>query len=262
MSWLDRIARPARGPANGRPRLNIPEMPAALYAIGDVHGCFEQFQLLQQQIIADARRIEGPKVLVMLGDYVDRGPQSASVIDALMQPPPAGFTTICLAGNHEIMMLAHLANPGRDNGWLELGGLATLQSYGIDASLYADAGRRERQALLDAYVPRDHIDFLEHLPVLAQVGPVLFVHAAAQPGLTLAEQDETVLLWDRQALAPLPDDSWDLVVHGHTPSPQPVIAAGNINIDTGCFATGILTALRLDGNQKQDFLRVDVNNPS
>jgi serine/threonine protein phosphatase 1 len=262
MSWLDRFTRPARTAIGERPRLSLPEMPAALYAIGDIHGCYSQFRLLQQKIVDDSRTIAGPKCLVMLGDYVDRGPKSASVIDDLMKPPADGFTKICLAGNHEVMMIAHFDNPGRDNGWLELGGLATLASYGIDQTSYADAGRRERLSLLHSYIPQDHIEFLKTLPVLAQVGPILFVHAAAQPGRTLAEQDEDFLIWSRETPAPLPDDSWNMVVHGHTPSPQPLIEAGNINIDTGCFATGILTALRLDRTQEPNFISVDSNKPS
>jgi len=149
------LARSARSDRH----LELAEAPAALYAIGDVHGCLDQLLALETQIQADSAALPGEKVIVMLGDYVDRGPSAAGVIDHLMARPPEGFRRICLMGNHELMAQDFIAKPTPRSNWLHNGGLDTLQSYGI----MPDALRSARSALwpmlVKAHIPQEHVAF-------------------------------------------------------------------------------------------------------
>lgn len=230
------------------------DWPAVVYAIGDVHGCVAQLRLLHDHIFADAADIAGEKLIVGLGDYVDRGVNSAGVIDFLSHPMPAGFRRVCLAGNHEVMILEHLAYPRADDPWLSFGGLETLISYGIDPSRYIAAPIKERASLLQSHIPAQHIHFLQSLPLMLTLPGAVLVHAGIRPGVDLADQSEDDLLWMRER--PEAGSDSPLVIHGHTPAPQPVIHGKNIGIDTGAFATGILTAVRLRPDQKPFFMSV------
>ncbi len=243
-----------------RPRLHIPEWPAVVYAIGDVHGCLAQLRLLHQKILADAASIEGTKLIVSLGDYVDRGVDSAGVLDFLLSGVPEGFSRVCLAGNHEVMMLDHIAEPRSADRWLDYGGLETLMSYGIDTPAYLTAGARERSGLLRSHIPSQHLEFLKELPVALSLPGLVLVHAGMRAGVPLEDQDEDDLLWIRDQGGDGQPDAADgpLLVHGHTPTPSPRINGRNINIDTGAFATGILTAVRLRPGEKPFFLNVGV----
>jgi serine/threonine protein phosphatase 1 len=241
-----------------RPRLHIPEWPAVVYAIGDVHGCLAQLRLLHEKILTDAASFAGTKLIVSLGDYVDRGTDSAGVLDFLMSGVPEGFSRICLAGNHEVMMLDHISEPRSADRWLSLGGVETLISYGVSPSRYLVATTKERTAILQSHIPSQHLKFLRSLPVVLSLPGVVLVHAGVKAGVPLKEQDENDLLWIRDH-----DDTGQaraadspLVVHGHTPAPEPSIIGNRVNIDTGAFATGILTAVRLRPGDKPFFLTV------
>src|SRR5882757_1141637 len=109
-----------------------------VYAIGDVHGCYKELRSLEQKILLDALPLRERKIIIMLGDYVDRGPQSARVLDHLLAPPPRGFLRVCLAGNHEIAMLNYLDGTLSRDPWLSVGGLQTLFSYGVDPTRLTD----------------------------------------------------------------------------------------------------------------------------
>nr|WP_318011641.1 metallophosphoesterase [Mesorhizobium sp. CO1-1-8] len=109
-----------------RPRLDIDMQDAVVYAIGDVHGCYKELRALEQKILLDSLRFQSRKIIVMLGDYIDRGFQSARVLDHLLAPPPKGFQRICLAGNHEVAMLNYLDGNLSREPWLATGGLQTL----------------------------------------------------------------------------------------------------------------------------------------
>jgi serine/threonine protein phosphatase 1 len=229
-----------------RRRLKVEE-PAVVYAIGDIHGCFDQLQDLLGIIANDARRVAGRCILVTLGDYVDRGPKSASVLDWLCGPAPEGFERYSLAGNHEAMMLDFIGSPSPNSPWLEFGGTETLASYGIDSRDFTRASPRERAAILQACIPQDHIDLLRDLPGMIELPGIVFVHAGIRPGLALAEQDDDDLLWIREPFLSTAWDSGPLLVHGHTPAIAPVVAGRRICVDTGAFATGVLTAVRMAG---------------
>jgi serine/threonine protein phosphatase 1 len=224
-------------------RLAVPERPRLLYAIGDVHGCLDALLALEARIVADAGDAEGEKWLVHLGDYVDRGPQSAEVIEHLLGPAPDGFRRICLCGNHDAAMLGVLHGSLPIEDWLALGGDATLRSYGLDPRglvgfrLGRSAASRRHKLL--AHIPEDHIAFLEGLPYLLTVPGYVFVHAG---------------LWIRDEFLLSDHDFGVRVVHGHTIAEEPELLPHRIGLDTGCFATGRLTALRIDAGGRAEIL--------
>ena len=243
-------AAPAQPQRSEREHLSAPEWPAVVYAIGDVHGCLVELRGLEQRIVEDAADIEGEKWLVYLGDLVDRGPDSVGVLDRLLARPPQGFRRICLAGNHEIMMLGFLENPASQPEWLQFGGQQTLASYGIDAARLLATPARQRRAILDSHVPQDHVEFLAELPLTLSLPGVVFVHAGLRPDVPLDRQAENDLLWIREEFFQAPPLPGRLVVHGHTPARDVVIVPGRICVDTGAFATGRLTAVRLSRDQE------------
>ncbi len=230
----------------GHPRLSSDEWPAVVYAIGDVHGCHAELMRLEAIITADAASVAGEKWLIMLGDYVDRGPASADVLHHLCRPPPEGFRRVCLLGNHEAMMLDFLANPRNDSSWLRFGGIETLRSYGIDEALFAQADLTGRRSILDDSIPPDHVAFMSSLPIMLSLPGMVFVHAGIRPNVAIEAQQDEDLIWIREAFLGLESHSGPRVVHGHTPSDRPSIRSHRIGIDTAAFATGILTAVRMD----------------
>ena len=183
--------------------------------------------------------------LVMLGDYVDRGPNSASVLDRLISKPDGAIQRrFCLAGNHEEVMLDFIRSPSADHRWLDFGGLETLYSYGI----YEIPTNRQRlQSLVQSHIPDEHIALLEALPSLMSVPGYCFVHAGIDASVALADQDDATLLWSR----PSPDSPQPFdytVVHGHTPVETVRLENDRINVDTGAYKSGILSAVRIAGN--------------
>lgn len=228
-----------------RPRLSATAWPDAIYAIGDVHGCLGLLRQMERTIAEDAKEIGGEAWIVCLGDYVDRGPNSAGVIDYLLAPQPDGLKRICLAGNHETMMLEHLRDATKAGGWLELGAAETLASYGIDAQSYAGLSRTNRRQILASHIPVEHETFLADLPVSLSVPGAVFVHAGLRAGVPVEEQTESDLLWIRGGFIDRPRTDGPWVVHGHTPVERPEIDGRRIAIDTAAFATGCLSAVRL-----------------
>ncbi|MGE0722738.1 MAG: metallophosphoesterase family protein [Alphaproteobacteria bacterium] len=232
-----------------------PSIPAgsAVYAVGDVHGRADLLADLQAQIVADARRVEADRrVVVYLGDYVDRGGQSREVIDRLLDVPLPGFESVHLMGNHEAFLLQFLETIAAGPGWMMNGGRATLASYGIqpparitDAQLLA-----ETQAHLRAALPEDHRLFLETLGLSHVEGDYAFVHAGIRPGVPLDEQAPADLLWIREPFLDWTGPLERVIVHGHTISEQPEIRPNRIGIDTGAFASGVLTCLALHGDRR------------
>lgn len=235
--------RPVPAPMRGR--LHLQEWPAAVYAVGDIHGCLEQAQALEQMIAADAADTTGDVLIVYLGDYVDRGPDSAGVVDFLMSRPPAGIRRECLAGNHEVMMSAFVRTPRSDTDWLGFGGMETLYSYGISGMALLGKSQRERRAILDSHIPSDHIAWLDGLPLMLTLPGTVFVHAGLRPGIALDQQSEDDLLWIRDDFFSAPPQEGMLVVHGHTPGATPIVLPHRICVDTGACATGILSAVRV-----------------
>ncbi|KFC62705.1 Serine/threonine protein phosphatase I [Devosia sp. LC5] len=267
-SMLSLIRRllPQRQPdpaPQGRERLVAQQWPSAVYAIGDIHGCLPELQRIEQMILEDAAGVTGEIWLVYLGDYVDRGANSAGVIDHLLSPPPAGTRRICLAGNHEELMLAYCRNPVAGAQWLKLGAAETLQSYGVPMAGFATASVQARLGRLRSHIPFGHLEFLESLPVALSLPGVVLVHAGMKPDVPLDQQSDDILQWMRYepaSTAPWPEHL--LVVHGHTPAAEPYISPGRICIDTGAYATGRLTAIRLVPGEVPHLLTATAHGPA
>ncbi len=220
------------------PRLAFHTWPAAIYAVGDVHGCLEQLLLLEDQIAADAEAIEGEKWLVTLGDHIDRGPNSAEVIEHLMGPAPAGFRRFSLLGNHEVMLLDFFRDPDANRYWLEEGGTQTLGSYDAGFNLTTPS------AITD-WVPPRHLDFIAALPICLSLPGWLFVHAGIRPGVPLSLQTDEDLTWIRAPFLTSQLTGGLRVVHGHTPGPDIVVTPHRIDVDTQCYRSGKLSAVRV-----------------
>ena len=224
-----------------------------VYAIGDVHGRLDLLMGLIGRIRADdARRGRADTHVVMLGDLVDRGPNSAHVIEYLRSLHQWGFATFhFLCGNHEEVMLRALApgaNP-EETGWLRFGGYETMASYGAEPSLFQAEGAALAEAMR-ALVPGSHIAFLERMADHVMIGDYLFVHAGIRPGLALDRQTSTDLRWIRDAFLDDARDHGMIVVHGHSVTGEPEVRSNRIGIDTGAYRTGLLTAIGLEGDER------------
>lgn len=230
-----------------RSRLTLGDDFAAVYAVGDVHGRFDLLQRMETLIEADAAAIGGKKLLVMLGDYIDRGPQSGQVIDHLLAPPPDSFTRICLAGNHEQMLIEFMREPSAQHDWLQYGGVDTLMSYGVTMAELQEAAKTPRRLkrLVQAAIPAEHFNFIETLPSLLTMTGYTFAHAGIRPGIALESQEDEDLLWIRHVFIGSTEDFGSVVVHGHTPIRSAEIWPNRIAIDTGAFATGLLSAVKV-----------------
>ena len=235
--------------ARARVRLDMADM--AVYAIGDVHGCIDELRALERVIIQDAEELPGRKLIVMLGDYVDRGPASAQVLDHLIEPPPGGFERICLCGNHEMVMLYYLAGRAARAGWIALGAEPTLLSYGIDAERLQNIYPTDRQVdeAIRAAIPAAHIAFLRSLPIMIEMPRFVFVHAGIRPELPLDRQSDEDLVFIRSAFFERAHLLSHYVVHGHTPVDEAGREGMHVNIDTGAYFSGRLTALRIWQNR-------------
>jgi serine/threonine protein phosphatase 1 len=215
-----------------------------VYAIGDIHGCAEQLDALHGLIALDLRdRPVDSAVLIHVGDYVDRGPDTAGVIARLLDGSPVpGTEMVNLLGNHESTMLDALSGErAAATDWLFAGGRPALESYGVDPD-------SPRESWRDA-VPAAHIAFLKALRLTHREGGYLFVHAGVRPGVKLADQHRDDLLRMRAAFLFSELDFGAVVVHGHTPVKHPVIKHNRIAIDTGAVFGGPLTCLVLEGDQ-------------
>lgn len=230
---------------------------SVIYAIGDIHGERGKLDLLHSMIRADAReRDAARKVVVYLGDYVDRGPDSPGVIERLTGDPLPGFEMIFLKGNHEEFLLHFLVTGDSSSGWFHNGGLNTLEGYGVEArghSLWRPDSGELRDAL-DDNLPDRHRRFLEALDLYHVEGDYLFVHAGIRPGRALEDQTAADMLWIRNRFLDSDEDHGFMVVHGHTPRDFPEIRPNRIGIDTGACYGGKLTALVLEG-EKRGFLQ-------
>lgn len=243
MSLLKRLLSGKAKPAV--PKFTAPLAPETpFYVIGDVHGCKDLLEALIRKI--DAETETQPCPLVFVGDYIDRGEQSAEVLHWVRQASQDDDRqVICLIGNHEDMLLKFLEDPTeRGARWLRYGGLQTLSSFGIGAiSDKSSAGAmiRARDALVSA-MGHELIDWLRALPTHWQSGNVAVVHAGADPQVALQDQDPRILKWGHPDFFDKPRSDGIWMVHGHTIVDQAQAAEGRIATDTGAFATGRLTA--------------------
>lgn len=242
-------------------RADYPRVPdgTLIYAVGDIHGCAEQLAQMHAEILKDAKNVPAERRRVIyLGDYIDRGPDSKGVIEYLLKNPLPGFEATYLIGNHEAFLLEYLVDVEAGPGWFFNGGLATLASYGIKASEDDTASPQalaEIRRAFEARFPMPHRDFLTKLDFSATEGDYFFVHAGVRPGIALENQSDEDMLWIRDDFLSSEEDFGKVIVHGHTITWEPERRFNRIGIDTGCFASGLLTSLVLEGRE-QDFLTV------
>lgn len=220
----------------------------SLYAIGDVHGRLDLLLDAERKIMNDLKTWNGRGLIIMLGDYIDRGPNSAGVISHLLGRTPNNLKRICICGNHESAFQSFMRDPLKNMWWLDLGGRNTLLSYGIDPDYYIDQRKRSvgdlGRAMLEA-IPPEHKEFLENLPISVQSGKYFFVHAGVRPGIPLDEQSEDDLMWIREPFLSNGPGLPMTVVHGHTPVEAPRLFKDRIGIDTGAVNTGRLAILKI-----------------
>ncbi|MFQ5785776.1 MAG: metallophosphoesterase [Alphaproteobacteria bacterium] len=240
-----------------RPGVPRPPDGVRVYAVGDIHGRSDLLRALHRRVAADAADApDRDKRIVYLGDYIDRGLDSRGVIDILLDEPPPGVAPVHLMGNHEAMLLRFLEDSSIGTGWLQFGGVETLYSYGVKVTgpITDEAVVTVAQRRLGENLPERHLGFLRALDLYHRAGDYLFVHAGLRPGVSLEEQAEDDLLWIRDDFLRSRADHGHVVVHGHSIQPESEIRPNRIGIDTGAYATGVLTCLVLDGDERR-FLR-------
>lgn len=219
-------------------RLSRPFPPPQPYeplcVVGDLHGCFSIFQRLLDKIPEDHR-------IVLVGDYIDRGEESAELLRFIAERHD--FT--CLKGNHEDMLLRFLDDPAeRGARWLRYGGLQTLASFGIqggreqmDAEALEDCSSR-----LKAAMGNQLIEWIRNLELSVVSGNLLITHAGADPNRPEYGQTEQDLMWGHPDFSRQKRTDGIWVAHGHTIQETPTASHGRIGVDTGAYASGVLSA--------------------
>jgi serine/threonine protein phosphatase 1 len=244
MSLSSRLFKPA-------PAGRIPD-GWRVYAIGDIHGRADLLDLLLARIEADLAKGGAPQVLcIFLGDYIDRGRASKAVIESLIQLGTHRHL-VCLKGNHEAFLMEFFTDPDSLQEWKRHGALDTLMSYGLRPPAKPIAAQCTKIAsdLLMA-MPKPHVDFFQNLALSFSFGDYFFVHAGVRPNVALAQQREKDLLWIREDFLLHERRFEKIIVHGHTPVREPEVFPNRINIDTGAYATGRLTCLVIEGQEKR-----------
>ncbi len=212
-----------------------------IYAIGDIHGQLDMLRAAHARIEAD-RQVTGDRTapVVHLGDYTDRGPDSAGVIQTLIDGRDEGLPWLAIRGNHDRLFTEFLnAHDWEDPylagrlGWFDprLGGDKTLASYGVTDVENRPVREVHREAV--EAVPATHRDFIENLPLWHKTAELLFVHAGIRPGIPLARQDEEDLIWIREGFLEDDRDHGWLVVHGHTALQEATHFGNRVDLDTG-----------------------------
>jgi serine/threonine protein phosphatase 1 len=223
------------------------------YAIGDIHGRLDLLEQLLAMIHADLQHRPAAKTLVIfVGDLIDRGPNSAQVIERLRTYRRKGVQPVFLLGNHEEVLLRILGgDPSPVSSWLQFGGLECLQSYGVDAARLRGRSAAELVAIAREAVPASHSDFLDGFVDSCRFGDYLFVHAGIRPGVPFDQQRQSDLRWIREPFLFDESDHGFVVVHGHTISDEVEERANRIGIDTGAYRSGVLTVLVIEGAERR-----------
>jgi serine/threonine protein phosphatase 1 len=228
--------------------------PALAYAVGDVHGRLDCLDGLLKDIAADAAATREPATLVFLGDLVDRGPESAGVVERVCALRRSGdwAAVESILGNHEEAMLLFLEDAAFGPTWMKHGGGPTLASYGVAPPDGPEPEAWEPvQAAFRAALPADHLELIATSKPSLLWGDYVFVHAGLRPGVPLASQDPHDLRWIRAEFLTSHRPFEKVVVHGHTPSEEPEFKPWRIGLDTGAYATGVLTAVKLHGVERR-----------
>lgn len=238
-----------------------PAVPAGqrIYAIGDIHGRLDLFEAMIDAVEQDdAAALKARTTVVLLGDLVDRGPDSAGVIACARRWKERRKLRV-LAGNHEEMFLLSFQKKDVLRHFLRFGGKETLESYGIAAN---PKNKKELEAVQDQMyekVPREDIEFIREMEDRIVVGDYAFVHAGIVPQIALDKQNAGDLRWIREPFLSSEERHSHVIVHGHTIYAKPELRENRIGIDTGAFASGRLTALVLEGTGRR-FIQTRVKN--
>jgi serine/threonine protein phosphatase 1 len=222
-----------------------------VYAIGDIHGRLDLLDRLLAMIEEDQRG-RAPIVpdIVLLGDLIDRGADSAGVVRRAMAPP-AWARLIALMGNHEASMIEALhGKADAMRMWLRFGGRESLLSWGVPADLIDEGTTEEIAAAATAAIPRDELAWLARLRQHARIGDYFLVHAGVRPGTDLDRQSPKDSYWIREEFLESRRDHGAVIVHGHSISPDVEEYDNRVGIDTGAYASGRLTALALEGEDR------------
>ena len=219
------------------------------YVIGDVHGRLDLLKNLLAQIHGELdRKPVKQALLVFVGDLIDRGPNSAQVIDRLRTYVHPKVRPVFLLGNHEEVLLRVLDGDAELLAkWRWFGGTECLQSYGVNTEFLSRMNDQDALDAVRAAIPRRHVQFLESFSDTCRFGDYLFVHAGLRPGVALEEQVQSDLRWIREPFLLDDTDHGMIVVHGHTISELVEEKRNRIGIDTGAYRTGVLTALAIEG---------------
>ena len=246
MRLFKRAPKPSAAPASGPPNTRA-------YAIGDVHGRLDLLRDLLEQIDADSRaRPCEREFVIFLGDLIDRGPDSRGVLQLLQAIRPNLPNPVFIMGNHEEMLLRVLGeDPERVWDWMSFGGYEFAQSYGVEVGRLATLDAANAAAEIRAAVPRADLAFVEGFVDSFRFGDYLMVHAGIRPGVPLGAQKVADLRWIREDFLGCAAAHPFTVVHGHTISAEPDEQHNRIGIDTGAYASGVLTALCLEGSSRK-----------
>ena len=232
----------------------LPRVPddVRVYAIGDIHGRLDLFDQLLAKIDADHdARPEKRRILILLGDLVDRGPDSAGVVRRALTLDGSSDETHVIAGNHEELFQAAL-DDDRDamRIFARAGGRETILSYGVATDVYDRTDFDDLSELIRAHLPQEHVDFLARLEDVVEIGDYAFVHAGIRPGVPLKDQRASHLRWIRSEFLDHRGTHPKMIVHGHTITDRVDERPNRIGIDTGAYESGRLTAIGLDGDQR------------
>jgi serine/threonine protein phosphatase 1 len=232
-----------------------------VWAIGDIHGRLDLLKPLIDGIMADAAASDADrKVVIFLGDYIDRGPESRGVIQYLAAlPKSAGIEWRFLKGNHEEAMLDFLDDPPTGPTWCEYGGDATLASYGLRLPQMKHKPEAWKHLAddLDHKVTPAELEFLQGLELSLSIGDYFFAHAGARPGVPLDQQSERDLMWIRNSFLDSEVEFEKVVVHGHTPTREVHVDRRRIGVDTRAYESGALSALSLHGSARSIVQSID-----
>lgn len=242
-----------------RSQVCAPSTPAVpdgtvVWAVGDIHGRLDLLLPLVEAVAADLQAADADrKMVVFLGDYIDRGPESRGVLRLLAGlSPTQGVEWRFLKGNHEQAMLEFLDDPAAGARWCEYGGDAALRSYGLkapDLAHRAEAWARVAADLRHKLTVRER-SFLDELELSVTVGDYFFAHAGARPGVALDRQSPEDMMWIRRLFLDSRAEFERVVVHGHSPTPTVHADRRRIGIDTKAYDSGVLSALRLEGSER------------
>lgn len=238
-----------------RPRQTprLPAVPAGTryYVVGDIHGRIDLYLAMIDAIEQDDSSGDPADTrVVLLGDLVDRGPDSAGVI-ARTRAWQQSRKVRVLAGNHEEMFLAAFEKPEALRHFLKHGGRETVLSYGLSKKQYAALSLEEMFERLPALVPESERAYIAGFETMIRAGDYVFVHAGIDPDVPLSEQKRSDLLWIRERFLNHEGPLEKVVVHGHTIFERVMDCGNRIGIDTGAFRSGVLTALVLEGDQRR-----------